>query len=55
MLATIIKGQGMCTFLAEIHANEDYDWENEAELNSIDVCPIFTTPDSWYIYLLHYL
>ena len=53
--STIIKGQGLCNFLMEGHANEDCDWENEMELNMIDVCPIFTTPESWYRELMHYL
>ena len=33
--ATIIKGQGLCKLIAEIHTNEDCDWENEAELNRL--------------------
>ena len=52
---TIIKGQGLCKFLVESHANEYYDWENKAELNLIDVCPIFTTSQSWYKDLVHYI
>ena len=52
---TIIKGQGLCKFLAECHTNEYHDWENEAELNIIDVCPIFINPKSWYGDLVHYL
>ena len=52
---TIINVQGLCKFLAEIHANEGYNWENEAELNLIHVCPIFTTTESWYTDLVHYL
>ena len=52
---TIIKGQGFCKFLAESHTNEDHDVENEDELNLIDVCTIFTTPESWYNNLLHYI
>ena len=51
--ATIIKGQGLCKLIAEGHTNEDCDWENEAELNIIDVCHIFTTPVSWYRDLVH--
>ena len=31
------------------------DWENEAELHMIDMCPIFTAPESWYKDLIHYL
>ena len=39
----------------KICANEDHDWENEAELNLIDVCPIFTTHESLYKDLVHYI
>ena len=35
--------------------NEENDWENEAELHIMDVCPLFTAPDSWYQDLVHYL
>ena len=35
--------------------DEDKDWENEAELNMIDMCPIFTALESWYMDLIHYL
>ena len=35
--------------------NEEKDWENEAELHMMDVCPLFTAPDSWYRDLVHYL
>ena len=45
----------MCKLLTEIHANKDYDWENEDELYLVDVCPIFATPESGYIDLVHYL
>ena len=34
---------------------QEYDWENEAELHMIDMCPIFTALESWYIDLIHYL
>ena len=34
---------------------EENDWENEAELHMMDVCPLFTAPDSWYRDLVHYL
>ena len=50
---TIIKFQGLCNFLVKSHANEYHDWENEVELNLIDVCPIFTILESWYRYLVH--
>ena len=53
--ANIIKGQGFCKLIVEGHYDEDRDWENEEELNMIDVCPILTTPESWYRDLVHYL
>ena len=53
--ATIIKGQWFYNLFAENHANEDHDWENEAELNLIEVCPIFTTLGSLYRDLVHCL
>ena len=37
--------------MAEIQDNE----ENETELHMVDVCPIFTTVESWHRYLVHYL
>ena len=52
---TTIKGQGICKLIAEGHNYEECDWENESELNMIEVCPIFTTPESWYRDLVHYL
>ena len=45
---TIIKGQVLCKLMPEIQDNEDDDWENEAELHMIDMCPIFIAPESWY-------
>ena len=53
--ASIIKGQGLCKLIAEGHNDEECDWENEAKLNMIDVCHIFTAPESWYRDLVHYL
>ena len=41
--------------MAESQDNEDNNWDNEAELHMVDVCPLFTTPDSWYRDLVHYL
>ena len=35
--------------------NEEHAWEDEAELHMMDVCPLFTAPDSWYQDLVHYL
>ena len=51
----IIKVQGLCKLITEVHNDDYYNWENEAELNMIDVCPIFTGPKSWYRDLVHYL
>ena len=34
---------------------DEHDWEDEAELHLMDVCPLFTVPESWYIDLVHYL
>ena len=45
--ATIIKGQGLCKLMAKSQNNEDDDWENEVGLHMIDMCPIFTAPESW--------
>ena len=39
----------------EIQDNEDDNWENEAELHMIDMCPIFKAPESWYKDLVYYL
>ena len=39
--ATIIKGQGMCKLTTESHTNEDCDWENEADLNMIDMYVLY--------------
>ena len=35
--------------------NEDKSWDNEAKLHMVDVCPLFTAPESWYRDLVHYL
>ena len=53
--ATIVKGQGLCKLMAESQKHEDNSWDNEVELHMVDVCPLFTTPDSWYRDLIHYL
>ena len=53
--ASIVKGKGLCKLMAEGKNNEENDWENEAELHMMDVCPLFTAPDSWYRDLVHYL
>ena len=52
---TIIKGQGLCKLMAKIQDKEDIDWENEAELHMIDMCPVFTAPEYWYRDLVYYL
>ena len=41
--------------MAKSQDNEDDDWENEAELHMIDMCPIFTALEYWYRDLVHYL
>ena len=46
--ASIVKGQGLCKLMAEGKDNEENNWNNEAELHMMDVCPLFTAPDSWY-------
>ena len=43
---TIIKGQGLCNLIAENHTDKYSEWGNEAEVNLIDVCPIFSTTKS---------
>ena len=35
--------------------NEEHAWEYEAELHVMEVCPLFTAPESWYRDLVHYL
>ena len=35
--------------------DEEQAWEDEAELHVMDVCPLFTTLESWYRDLVHYL
>ena len=41
--------------MAEIKNGEESDWENEAKVHMIDMCPIFTALESWYRDLIHYL
>ena len=53
--ASIVKGKGLCKIMAEGKDNEENNWDNEAELHMMDVCPLFTDPDSWYRDLVHYL
>ena len=53
--ASIVKGQGLCKLMTEGQNNEEISWDNEAELHMVDVCPLFTAPDSWYRDLVHYL
>ena len=50
---TIIKGQGICKLMAESQNSEEIDWENEAKLHMINMCPIFTALKSWYRDLIH--
>ena len=35
--------------------NEEHTWEDEADLHLMDVCLVFTAPESWYRDLMHYL
>ena len=53
--ASIVKGKGLCKLMTKSKDNEEHDWEDEAELHFMDVCPLFTAPDSWYQDLVHYL
>ena len=53
--ASIIKGKGLCKLIAESKNGEENDWENEAEVHMIDICPIFTALESRYRDLIHYL
>ena len=53
--ASIVKGQGLCKLMAEGKDNEENSWDNEAELHMVDVCPLFTTLESWYRDIFHYL
>ena len=41
--------------MAKSQNGEESDWENEVEVHMIDMCPIFTSPESWYRDLIHYL
>ena len=41
--------------MIEDRHNEEHDWEDEAELHLMDVCPLFTALDSCYRYIVHYL
>ena len=36
-------------------SNDEHTREDEAELQLMDVCPLFTAPESWYRDLVHYL
>ena len=54
-LDTVIKGEGICMLMVVSKNNEDEDWENEAKLHIIDMCPIFTALEYWYIDVIHYL
>ena len=53
--ASIVKGQGLCKLMTVTKDNEENDWEDEAELHLMDVCPLFTALDSWYQDLVHHL
>ena len=49
----IVKGQGICKLMTKVQNNEESSWVNEVELHMVDVCPLFTAPDSWYQDLVH--
>ena len=53
--AAIVKGKGLCKLMSENGNNEEQAWEDKDELHLMDVCPLFTAPESWYRYLVHYL
>ena len=53
--ASIVKGKGLCRLMTKNRNNEEHAWEDEAELHLMDVCPLFTAPESWYRDLVHYL
>ena len=44
---TIFKGEGIYKLMAKDQDNEGNNWDNEAELHMVDVCPLFTSPGSW--------
>ena len=44
--ASRVRGQGLCKLMVEGYSNEEIDWENEAQLHMMDVCPLFTAPES---------
>ena len=41
--------------MTESGKNEEHAWEHEVELHIMEVCPLFTDPESWYRDLVHYL
>ena len=41
--------------MVKIQNDEDDDWENESKLRMVDMCPIFTAPESWYKDMIYYL
>ena len=41
--------------MTENGKNEEHAWEDEAKLQVMEVCPLFTAPESWYRDLMHYL
>ena len=42
---SIFKGKGLCKLMTESKDNEEHDWEDEADLHLMDVCPLFIAPD----------
>ena len=52
---SIVKGKGLCKLMMENGNNDEHAGEDEAELHLMDLCPLFTAPESWYRDLAHYL
>ena len=50
---SIVTGKGLCKLITENGSNEEHTWEDEAELHLMDVCPLFTAPESCYRDLMH--
>ena len=41
-----VKGQGLCKMMTGSNNDEEQAWDGEAELHVMDVCPLFTAPES---------
>ena len=46
--ASIVKWQGLCKLMTKNRNNEEHAQQDKAELHWMDVCPLFTAPESWY-------